>query len=138
MEGWSPGELENHLWFHFLWQKSSPIYLLKGAFVLYSDHSMAFHATIALLVYHLFQLSARLILYRKRNNRQSFILNSEEVIFQCFDNLSLVRGLWNPNQKIISGSQDSNLKSQSIFFQRKTKPKPNQNTEVDIWKTVAF
>lgn len=137
MEGWQSRELKNHLCFHFLWQKPSLTYLLKGAFMLYPNHGMAIPTDTALLLCLLFQLSAHLTLYRKRNNRlkRSFILNSEEVTSKCFEDVSVVKELWNPNQKIISGcaSRDSYLKSQSVFFHNKRKKKRRKKPQKSIY-----
>lgn len=60
---------------------------------------------------------------------QSFILNSEEVTFKCFEDVSIVGELCNANQKIRSdcASQDSYLKSQSAFFHNKRKKKKKKN-----------
>lgn len=142
MEGWQSRELKKHLCFRVLWQKPFLTYLLKGVFVLHLNHSMALPTDTALLFCLLFQLSAHLTPYRKRNNRlmQSFILNSEEVTFKCFEDVSIVGELCNANQKIISGcaSQDSYLKSQSVFFHNKRKKKEKKNRKVYIWKNVTL
>jgi len=55
---------------------------------------MAFPTDTALLLRLLF-LSAHLTLNRKKKYRlkQSFILNSEEVSFKCFEDVSIVREL---------------------------------------------
>lgn len=130
MEGWQSRELKNHLCFQFLWQKPSLTYLLKGAFVLHPDHGVAFSTDTALLLCLLFQLSAHLTLYRKRNNRlkQSFILNSEEVTFKCFEDMSAVTRImksWTENSKWLC-SKDSYLKFKSMYFHNKRKKKKEE------------